>query len=110
MLFTHVSQLIYAAGHEICAVSLPFVNQAAQGNVTTYGWLRSAQSLVSVGGTIAFGRFADVYGTRAAMLVAHSAAFAYSAIIAVASSQEVLFITILPCVVMHGFQAAQLVA
>lgn len=110
LLLTHVSQVVYAAGHEACQVGMPFINQAVGGDVASYGYLRSAQSLASVGGCIAFGRFADVYGTRATMFAAHWSALAYSVLLAVAMSPATLLLTAVPCVAMHGFQAAQMVA
>jgi len=103
------AQFTYAVSSEMYHVVLPYVNMATHGDVGSYGALRAAHALVSAGGAVAFGRFADVCGVRAAMLLAHAAAVAFYGVLASARSTPSLFMSVVPFSAMHGYQAAQLV-
>jgi MFS family permease len=87
MVMAHTAQFTYAMGSEMTQVVLPFINTAAHGDIQSYGLYRSLTGLVQTIGGVAFGRFVDVYGVKASMVTAHSAALAYFAVLATASSQ-----------------------
>lgn len=108
---THAKpMLVSCRGHEISLVLTPFINAAAQGDIRSYGLLRSLHNLIQGVGGVAFGRFADYCGAKNAMLTAHTATIVYYVLLSRASSQLTLFLSLLPCAAMHGFQATQIVA
>eukprot|EP00746_Dinoflagellata_sp_MGD_P033408 gnl/MRDRNA2_/MRDRNA2_179681_c0_seq1.p1 gnl/MRDRNA2_/MRDRNA2_179681_c0~~gnl/MRDRNA2_/MRDRNA2_179681_c0_seq1.p1 ORF type:complete len:452 (+),score=65.80 gnl/MRDRNA2_/MRDRNA2_179681_c0_seq1:203-1357(+) len=70
----------------------------------------AAASGLQVVGSIAFGSFADRYGPRGALLLAHSSALLSYGVVATAQSRSQLFLSTIPLLTTHGFQAAQQVA
>eukprot|EP00929_Paragymnodinium_shiwhaense_P062579 TRINITY_DN31238_c0_g1_i1.p1 TRINITY_DN31238_c0_g1~~TRINITY_DN31238_c0_g1_i1.p1 ORF type:complete len:487 (+),score=52.31 TRINITY_DN31238_c0_g1_i1:123-1583(+) len=109
-LVAHASQFVSSLSAELAHVSLPFINQAVGGNVITYGHARSLNSLANALGGVFFGRFGDLYGPKASMFVAHCSAFAHLSMMYYASSQTMLYAAAVPCVSLHCYQAAQMVA
>ncbi|KAM9422780.1 solute carrier family 22 member 18 [Salvelinus alpinus] len=75
-------------------------------------WIGYLQTMVGVvqllGGPI-FGRFADLFGARAAMCLSCTASVVYYGLLAIADSPLMLFIHKLPAVLMHGLPGAQMV-
>eukprot|EP00063_Salmo_salar_P057210 XP_014032045.1 PREDICTED: solute carrier family 22 member 18-like [Salmo salar] len=75
-------------------------------------WIGYLQTMVGViqllGGPI-FGRFADLFGARAAMCLSCAASIVYYGLLAIADSPLMLFIHKLPAVLMHGLPGAQMV-
>lgn len=111
MVLAHAAQFTYAVGSEMTHVVLPFINMtAANGSLQTYGLYRSLNGIAQTAGGLAFGRFADVCGVKASMLTAHAATLVYYGIVGSASSQQVLFLSLVPAAAMHGFQATQMAA
>uniref|UniRef100_A0A8C7KPC2 Organic cation transporter-like protein 2 n=1 Tax=Oncorhynchus kisutch TaxID=8019 RepID=A0A8C7KPC2_ONCKI len=75
-------------------------------------WIGYLQTMVGVvqllGGPI-FGRFADLFGARAAMCLSCTASVVYYGLLAIADSPLMLFVHKLPAVLMHGLPGAQMV-
>uniref|UniRef100_A0A8C9YYH2 Organic cation transporter-like protein 2 n=1 Tax=Sander lucioperca TaxID=283035 RepID=A0A8C9YYH2_SANLU len=75
-------------------------------------WLGYLQTMVGViqliGGPM-FGRFADIFGARAALSLACSATVVFFLLLAIAESPAMLFIHKLPTVFMHVLPASQMV-
>lgn len=73
------------------------------------GYLQSTVGVVQLAGGPMFGRFADIFGARAAMSLACSASVVFFLLLAIAESPAMLFIHKLPTVFMHVLPASQMV-
>ncbi|KAL1007637.1 hypothetical protein UPYG_G00089350 [Umbra pygmaea] len=73
------------------------------------GYLQTTVGVVQLLGGPLFGRFADLFGARAAMCLSCSANVVYYGLLAIADSPLKLFIHKLPAVFMHGLPGAQMV-
>ncbi|KAJ7994605.1 hypothetical protein DPEC_G00251200 [Dallia pectoralis] len=73
------------------------------------GYLQTTVGVVQLLGGPIFGRFADLFGARAALCLSCSSNVVYYGLLAIADSPLMLFIHKLPAVFMHGLPGAQIV-
>lgn len=106
----HTSQLVYATSSAVITLALPYISKSFGGDVQTFADLMAAAGGLQIIGSIAFGSFADRYGPRGSLLLAHSSALASYGMVATAHSRGQLFLSTVPLLTTHGFQAAQQVA
>nr|XP_057933005.1 solute carrier family 22 member 18 [Doryrhamphus excisus] len=74
-----------------------------------FGYLQTMVGVVQLFGGPLFGRFADVFGARAALSLSCAATIVFFILLAVADSPAVLFVQKLPTVFMHVLPASQMV-
>ena len=69
-----------------------------------FGYLQTTFAVVQLCGGPVIGRFGDVFGSRAALVLSFGAAALSYSILGIASSISMLFISRLPSVFMHAMQ------
>uniref|UniRef100_A0A8B9HT83 Organic cation transporter-like protein 2 n=1 Tax=Astyanax mexicanus TaxID=7994 RepID=A0A8B9HT83_ASTMX len=74
-----------------------------------FGYLQTTVGVIQLLGGPVFGRFADVFGARAALSVSSLASVVYFLLLAAADSTFMLFLHKLPAVFMHALPGAQMV-
>lgn len=74
-----------------------------------FGYLQTTVGVIQLMGGPIYGRFADVFGARAALSVSCLASVVYFSLLAVADSTFMLFIHKLPAVFMHVLPGGQMV-
>ncbi|XP_039544406.1 solute carrier family 22 member 18 [Pimephales promelas] len=74
-----------------------------------FGYLQTTVGVIQLLGGPIYGRFADVFGARAALTVSCLASVVYFLLLTVADSTFMLFMHKLPAVFMHGLPGAQMV-
>ncbi|KAL6461776.1 hypothetical protein MHYP_G00299210 [Metynnis hypsauchen] len=74
-----------------------------------FGYLQTTVGVIQLLGGPVFGRFADVFGARAALSVSAMASVVYFLLLAAADSTILLFLHKLPAVFMHALPGAQMV-
>jgi OCT family organic cation transporter-like MFS transporter 18 len=73
-------------------------------NAVWFGYLQTTFAVVQLAGGPLYGRFGDIFGSRAAMTLAFvSAAISYL-LLSVSTSVPILFLSRLPSVFMHAMQ------
>ncbi|XP_010765559.1 solute carrier family 22 member 18 [Notothenia coriiceps] len=73
------------------------------------GYLQTMVGLIQLLGGPMFGRFADIFGARAALSLSCSATIVFFLLLAIASSPAMLFLHKVPTVFMHVLPASQMV-
>lgn len=109
MLLAHTSVFFYSVAYEMSVVAIPFMNKAVKGNSSTFATLKVAFALFQLVGGILFGRFGDLFSGRSAMMVAHVASALSYALMGASTSIMGVFISMVPTVLQHGYQAAQMI-
>lgn len=74
-----------------------------------FGYLQTTVGIIQLLGGPVFGRFADVFGARAALSVSSLASVVYFLLLAAADTTFMLFLHKLPAVFMHALPGAQMV-
>lgn len=74
-----------------------------------FGYLQTTVGVIQLLGGPIFGRFADLFGARAALSVSCMASVVFYSLLAVTNSTLLLFLHKLPTVLMHGLPGAQMV-
>ncbi|KAK9542401.1 hypothetical protein VZT92_000266 [Zoarces viviparus] len=74
-----------------------------------FGYLQTTVGLIQLLGGPMFGRFADIFGARAALSLACSSTVVFFLLLAIAENPAMLFIHKLPTVFMHVLPACQMV-
>ena len=69
-----------------------------------FGYLQTTFALVQLCGGPIIGRFGDIFGSRAALVLSFAAAALTYSILGLASSVTMLFVSRLPSVFMHAMQ------
>lgn len=69
-----------------------------------YGYLQTTFAIVQLCGGPFYGRFGDIFGGKAALLVAFVAASMAYSLLSIASSIPLLFLSRVPSVGMHSMQ------
>jgi len=110
MSLAHGAQSLYAMASEASSVVLPYINSAVGGNVQTFAQMQSFAAVSQVMGGLFFGQSADRFGTRWALLTAHTAAMSSAFLVATARTQRSLFCAMVPLTMAHGFQASSQIA
>ncbi|XP_034385544.1 solute carrier family 22 member 18 [Cyclopterus lumpus] len=74
-----------------------------------FGYLQTTVGVIQLLGGPIFGRFADIFGARAALSLACSSTVVFFLLLAIAENPAMLFIHKLPTVFMHVITASQMV-
>ena len=69
-----------------------------------FGYLQTTFAIVQLCGGPLFGRFGDVFGSRAALALAFISAAVSYAVLGAATSVPMLFLSRLPSIFMHAMQ------
>lgn len=69
-----------------------------------FGYLQTTFAVVQLCGGPIFGRFGDIFGSRAALVLSFAAAALSYSILGLASTVSMLFLSRLPSVFMHAMQ------
>ena len=69
-----------------------------------FGYLQTTFAVVQLCGGPIFGRFGDIFGSRAALVLSFAAAALSYSILGIASTVSMLFLSRLPSVFMHAMQ------
>ncbi|XP_045181173.2 solute carrier family 22 member 18-like [Mercenaria mercenaria] len=109
ILLTHVNIFLYSACFWIQTGTLPYLSKKLGVNAVWYGYLQTTFAIVQLAGGPLYGRFGDLFGSRAAMTLAFvSAALSYL-LLSVSTSVPILFLSRLPSVFMHAMQGGQMI-
>ncbi|NWR54440.1 S22AI protein, partial [Bucorvus abyssinicus] len=72
-----------------------------------FGYLQTTFGVLQLMGGPVFGRFADKFGTRAALVLSCASGSAFFLLVSISTSIPLLFLSRLPAVFMHGLPGAQ---
>ncbi|KFW12056.1 Solute carrier family 22 member 18, partial [Fulmarus glacialis] len=72
-----------------------------------FGYLQTTFGVLQLVGGPIFGRFADQFGTRAALILSCASGSAFFLVMSISTSIPLLFLSRLPAVFMHGLPGAQ---
>ena len=76
-------------------------------NSAVFGYLQTTFAVVQLCGGPLFGRFGDIFGSRAALALAFAAATCSYFLLGMAWSVGMLFVSRLPSVFMHAMQGME---
>jgi len=105
----HVGNIIYSTAHEMFSIVLPFLNEAAGGNVNTFSNLRAGMNTCNFLGAPFLGWVTDKYGAKCSLMLSHASSAAVFATAGAASSVSTLYLSALPSFFMHPFQTTMTV-
>ncbi|XP_052763678.1 solute carrier family 22 member 18-like isoform X2 [Mya arenaria] len=109
IIITHFNIFLYSTCFWIQIGTLPYLSKKLGVNAVWYGYLQTTFAVVQLAGGPLFGRFGDIFGSRAAMTLAFvSAALSYL-LLSMSSSVSLLFLSRLPSVFMHAMQGGQMI-
>ncbi|XP_033727071.1 solute carrier family 22 member 18-like [Pecten maximus] len=106
---THVNIFLYATCFWIQTGALPYLTKKLGVDMVVFGYLQTTFAVVQLAGGPLFGRFGDLFGGRAAMILAFTSASATYLFLGLADSFPLLFISRLPSVFMHAMQGGQMI-
>ncbi|XP_068586889.1 solute carrier family 22 member 18 [Cebidichthys violaceus] len=87
----------------------PYLAKKLGFNTLWFGYLQTTVGVIQLLGGPMFGRFADIFGARAALSLACSSTVVFFLLLAIAENPAMLFIHKLPTVFMHVMPASQMV-
>lgn len=109
ILITHLNIFLYSACFWIQTGTLPYLSKKLGVNAVWFGYLQTTFAVVQLAGGPLYGRFGDIFGSRAAMTLAFvSAALSYL-LLSVSTSVPILFLSRLPSMFMHAMQGGQMI-
>ncbi|KAK6187074.1 hypothetical protein SNE40_006322 [Patella caerulea] len=109
ILVTHFNVFLYATCFWIQQGVLPYLSVKLGVDQVTFGYLQTVFAVVQLAGGPLFGRFGDLYGSRAAMSLAFIACALNYILLGFATSIPLLFISRLPSLFMHCMQGGQMI-
>ena len=83
-------------------VYIQFLSKKLEVNLVTFGYLQTTFSVIQLIGGPIYGRYGDLFGTRAALIIAFSGAALTYGLLAMASSITILFLSRLPSIFLHA--------
>ncbi|NXW93963.1 S22AI protein, partial [Alopecoenas beccarii] len=86
---------------------MPYLAKSLGLDSVGFGYLQTTFGVLQLVGGPIFGRFADQFGTRAALILSSASASAFFLLMSISTSIPLLFLSRLPTVFMHGLPAAQ---
>ncbi|XP_068427720.1 solute carrier family 22 member 18 isoform X2 [Clinocottus analis] len=87
----------------------PFLAKKLGFNTLWFGYLQTTVGVIQLLGGPMFGRFADIFGARAALSLSCSSTVVFFLLLAIAENPAMLFIHKLPTIFMHVMPASQMV-
>ncbi|KAJ8321958.1 hypothetical protein KUTeg_000429 [Tegillarca granosa] len=104
ILATHINIFLYSTCFWIQTGTLPYLTKKLGVDPVSFGYLQTTFAVVQLAGGPLYGRFGDLYGGRAAMMLAFSSAAILYFILGMADSFLLLFLSRLPSIFMHAMQ------
>ncbi|XP_005149250.3 solute carrier family 22 member 18 [Melopsittacus undulatus] len=86
---------------------LPYLAKSIGLDSVGFGYLQTAFGVLQLVGGSIFGRFADKFGARAALILSCASGSAFFLLMSISTSIPLLFLSRLPAVFMHGLPGAQ---
>ncbi|XP_075611058.1 solute carrier family 67 member A1 isoform X4 [Balearica regulorum gibbericeps] len=86
---------------------MPYLAKSLGLDSVGFGYLQTTFGVLQLMGGPIFGRFADQFGTRAALLLSCASGSAFFLLMSISTSIPLLFLSRLPAVFMHGLPGAQ---
>lgn len=109
ILNTHLNAAIYSSCFWVQIGVLPYLSKKLGADPVVFGYLQTTFAVVQLCGGPIFGRFGDIFGSRAALVLSFAAAALSYSILGLASTVSMLFLSRLPSVFMHAMQGSQMV-
>lgn len=109
VLTTHLNIFLYSTCFWIQNGTLPYLSKKLGADPVVFGYLQTTFAVVQLTGGPLFGRFGDIFGGRAAMVLAFLAASLSYVLLGVAYSIPILFLSRFPSVFMHAMQGGQMI-
>lgn len=106
---THLNAAIYSSCFWVQIGVLPYLSKKLGADPVVFGYLQTTFAVVQLCGGPIFGRFGDLFGSRAALVLSFAAAAVSYSILGLASTVSMLFLSRLPSVFMHAMQGSQMV-
>ncbi|KAF1408736.1 Solute carrier family 22 member 18, partial [Spheniscus humboldti] len=86
---------------------MPYLAKSLGLDLVGFGYLQTTFGVLQLVGGPIFGRFADQFGTRAALILSCASGSAFFLLMSISTSIPLLFLSRLPAVFMHGLPGAQ---
>ncbi|NXV39944.1 S22AI protein, partial [Rissa tridactyla] len=86
---------------------MPYLAKSLGLDSVGFGYLQTTFGVLQLVGGPIFGRFADQFGTRAALILSCASGSAFFLLMSMSTSIPLLFLSRLPAVFMHGLPGAQ---
>ncbi|NXF28551.1 S22AI protein, partial [Nyctibius bracteatus] len=86
---------------------MPYLAKSLGLDSVGFGYLQTTFGVLQLVGGPIFGRFADQFGTRAALILSSASGSAFFLLMSISTSIPLLFLSRLPSVFMHGLPGAQ---
>ncbi|NXY74742.1 S22AI protein, partial [Glareola pratincola] len=86
---------------------MPYLAKSLGLDSVGFGYLQTTFGVLQLVGGPIFGRFADQFGTRAALILSCASGSAFFLLMSISTSVPLLFLSRLPGVFMHGLPGAQ---
>ncbi|KFW70254.1 Solute carrier family 22 member 18, partial [Pygoscelis adeliae] len=86
---------------------MPYLAKSLGLDLVGFGYLQTTFGILQLVGGPIFGRFADQFGTRAALILSCASGSAFFLLVSISTSIPLLFLSRLPAVFMHGLPGAQ---
>lgn len=109
LLNTHLNAVIYSSCFWVQIGVLPYLSKKLGADPVVFGYLQTTFAVVQLCGGPIFGRFGDIFGSRAALVLSFMAAAMSYTILGLASTVSMLFLSRLPSIFMHAMQGSQMV-
>nr|XP_023965340.1 solute carrier family 22 member 18 isoform X2 [Chrysemys picta bellii]XP_023965341.1 solute carrier family 22 member 18 isoform X2 [Chrysemys picta bellii] len=88
---------------------IPYLAKSLGLDSVEFGYLQTTFGVLQLLGGPIFGRFADQFGTRAALTLSYLSGSAFFLLLSISTSVPLLFLSRIPSVFMHGLPGAQMV-
>ncbi|XP_057268819.1 solute carrier family 22 member 18 isoform X2 [Pezoporus wallicus] len=86
---------------------MPYLAKSVGLDSVGFGYLQTTFGVLQLVGGSIFGRFADKFGARAALILSCASGSAFFLLMSISTSVPLLFLSRLPAVFMHGLPGAQ---
>ncbi|NXX54188.1 S22AI protein, partial [Scopus umbretta] len=86
---------------------MPYLAKSLGLDSVGFGYLQTTFGVLQLVGGPIFGRFADQFGTRAALIISCASGSAFFLLMSISTSIPLLFLSRMPAVFMHGLPGAQ---
>ncbi|XP_019643240.1 PREDICTED: solute carrier family 22 member 18-like [Branchiostoma belcheri] len=112
MFMIHVNYAIYGMSSHLQGGAFPFVSKKLGVDPTTWGYLQTTIAIAQLAGCPIFGRFGDLYGSRAAMTLTFVGMMVENLLVVMSFSGGIplLFISRAPMLFIHPMTAFQMAA
>ncbi|XP_013399044.1 solute carrier family 22 member 18-like [Lingula anatina] len=109
VLAVHANIVLYSVFFWIQQGTMPYLIKKFEVDPAVFGYLQTTFAIVQLCGGPLFGRYGDLYGGQAALVLAFSSAALSYLILGMSFTVPMLFLSRLPSVFMHAMQGGQMV-